>query len=200
MPEKTIEDWLNEVDINPDDRPRHYDDQYTEPVLRWHLKEAIQASDKGGRSGVWSARKAQLLVKEYERRGGSYLGDKGEKQQSLEDWTSQDWQTAEGSADANEGRHMERYLPADAWALLTEEAREEARASKREADERGETRADWPEAVRRVMTELGYVAGADRMTRDMLYARAQELDIEGRSDMNREELKDAIIQACRHRK
>ncbi|PAP78654.1 hypothetical protein BSZ37_04295 [Rubrivirga marina] len=177
--------------------PDHYPDDYTDPELRWRLKEAIQASGKGGDEGEWSARKAQLLTQAYEKRGGSYIGEKSERQTSLEDWTEQDWQTADGSADAASGDHMDRYLPRDAWALLSESARNEAERTKERADDAGRQVADWPEAVRRVMAELGYADGGEGLTKEMLYDRAQELDVEGRSDMTKGELKAAILDAYR---
>jgi hypothetical protein len=196
MSEKTIDDWLDETSIDASDIPDDYSETYTDPELRWRLKEAIQASGKGGDEGQWSARKAQLLTQEYEKCGGGYTGDKNATQKSLERWTEQDWQTASGET-AADGDHMSRYLPRDAWALLTEEAREEAEQTKKDADDEGEQFADWPEAVQRVMTELGYVDGDEGMTRAALYDRAQELDIDGRSDMTKGELKDAILEAYR---
>lgn len=45
---------------------------YTKPALRKRLFESIKAGDKGGRSGLWSARKAAMLAKEYKARGGGY--------------------------------------------------------------------------------------------------------------------------------
>jgi hypothetical protein len=45
---------------------------YTKPGLRKQLFESIKAGDKGGRGGLWSARKAQMLAREYKARGGSY--------------------------------------------------------------------------------------------------------------------------------
>ncbi|MEL6615800.1 MAG: hypothetical protein AAFQ43_08685 [Bacteroidota bacterium] len=196
MSDTSIDDWLDETSIDESNIPDDYSETYTDPTLRWRLKEAIQASGKGGDEGQWSARKAQLLTQEYERRGGGYTGDKDADQKSLEQWTEQDWQTASGET-ASDGDHMSRYLPRDAWALLTEAAREEAEQTKKEADDDGEQYADWPEAVQRVMTELGYVDGDEGLTKDMLYDRAQELDVEGRSDMTRDELKDAILSAYR---
>jgi hypothetical protein len=197
MAAKTIDDWLDETTIDASDIPDDYPDDYTAPELRWQLKEAIQASGKGGDEGEWSARKAQLLAQEYERRGGGYTGEKSDKQKSLEEWTEQDWQTSSGSADAASGGHMDRYLPRDAWALLTEEAREEAEQTKEDADDDGRQVADWPEAVRRVMTELGYADRDEGLTKEMLYDRAQELGVEGRSDMTKDELKKAILGAYR---
>lgn len=45
---------------------------YTKPSMRKSLFERIKASDKGGKPGQWSARKAGMLAKEYEARGGGY--------------------------------------------------------------------------------------------------------------------------------
>ena len=195
MADKTLDDWLDETEIDDADIPDDYAGTYTEPRLRWRVKEALQASGQGGEPGEWSARKAQMLTQEYERRGGGYLGDKTEDQESLEDWTDQDWQTAGGSADADAGGHMSRYLPRDAWALLTDDARQQAEQTKKEADDAGEQVADWPDPVRRVMAELGYAGTGDGLTKEMLYDRAQELDVEGRSDMSKDELKTAILDA-----
>lgn len=45
---------------------------YTKPGMRKSLFEKIKASSKGGNAGQWSARKAQLLAKEYKSKGGKY--------------------------------------------------------------------------------------------------------------------------------
>ena len=45
---------------------------YTKPTMRKRLFEKIKAGTKGGKAGQWSARKAQLLAKEYEAKGGGY--------------------------------------------------------------------------------------------------------------------------------
>ncbi|MDT7856109.1 hypothetical protein RQM47_05605 [Rubrivirga sp. S365] len=194
MADKTIDDWLDETDIDASDIPDDYSEKYDDPELRWRIKEAIQASGKGGDEGEWSARKAQLLTQEYERRGGGYAGDKAESQKSLEAWTDQDWQTQDGAADADRGDHTSRYLPRDAWALLTDRARREAERTKKAADDAGEQVADWPDRVRRTMAELGHADG-DGLTKDELYERAQELDVSGRSTMTKDEIKSAILDA-----
>ena len=36
------------------------------------LFEKIKVGTKGGKAGQWSARKAQLLAKEYKAKGGGY--------------------------------------------------------------------------------------------------------------------------------
>jgi hypothetical protein len=45
---------------------------YTKPSLRKRLFEKIKAGTRGGKAGQWSARKAQLLAKEYKAAGGGY--------------------------------------------------------------------------------------------------------------------------------
>ena len=45
---------------------------YTKPTMRKRLFESIKSGTKGGRAGQWSARKAQMLAKEYKAKGGGY--------------------------------------------------------------------------------------------------------------------------------
>ena len=45
---------------------------YTKPTMRKRLFNSIKAGTKGGKAGQWSARKAQLLAKEYKAKGGGY--------------------------------------------------------------------------------------------------------------------------------
>tara|TARA_Y100001951_G_scaffold101176_1_gene105659 strand:- start:707 stop:889 length:183 start_codon:yes stop_codon:yes gene_type:complete len=45
---------------------------YTKPTMRKRLFQRILASSKGGRPGQWSARKAQMLAKQYKAKGGGY--------------------------------------------------------------------------------------------------------------------------------
>ena len=45
---------------------------YTKPTMRKRLFNKIKAGSKGGRAGQWSARKAQMLAKQYKAAGGGY--------------------------------------------------------------------------------------------------------------------------------
>lgn len=45
---------------------------YTKPTLRKRIFQQIKAGDKGGAPGQWSARKSQMLAKEYKAKGGGY--------------------------------------------------------------------------------------------------------------------------------
>lgn len=45
---------------------------YTQPGMRKGLFNRIKAGGKGGSPGQWSARKAQMLAKQYKAKGGGY--------------------------------------------------------------------------------------------------------------------------------
>jgi hypothetical protein len=45
---------------------------YTKPGMRREIFQRIKAGGKGGRPGQWSARKAQMLARQYKSRGGGY--------------------------------------------------------------------------------------------------------------------------------
>ncbi len=112
--------------------------EYTNPELRERLKEQIKASDKGGKKGQWSARKSQLLTREYEKQGGGYTGPKDKRQRSLEKWGKEDWQTKDGRARARGNRgETKRYLPKKAWEQLSEAEKKATDAKKRKESKSG---------------------------------------------------------------
>ena len=45
---------------------------YTQPTMRKNLFNKIKRGSKGGKPGQWSARKAQMLAKQYKDAGGGY--------------------------------------------------------------------------------------------------------------------------------
>ena len=45
---------------------------YTKPTMRRNLFNRIKSGTKGGKAGQWSARKAQMLAKQYKTKGGGY--------------------------------------------------------------------------------------------------------------------------------
>jgi hypothetical protein len=114
-----------------------YEEKYTHPGLREKIKEEIKASDKGGKEGQWSARKSQLLTREYERQGGGYKGEKDQSQRDLAKWTEEDWQTREGDANARQGGETKRYLPEKAWENMSEGEKQETERKKREGSRKG---------------------------------------------------------------
>ncbi len=88
----------------------------TNPVLWEKIKRMVIGEEvQGTRKGQWSARKAQLAVKLYKQRGGSYRGKKSSKN-SLQKWQKQHWRTKSGLSSHVTG---ERYLPAEAIRRLS---------------------------------------------------------------------------------
>ncbi|WP_116108374.1 Rho termination factor N-terminal domain-containing protein [Lewinella sp. IMCC34191] len=178
----------------------NYEEKYTKPDLRRQIKQDLMESDKGGEPGQWSARKSQMLVQEYEKQGGGYKDDeKDDAAKSLQQWTKNEWETSDGDAAADGAEGMARYLPHDAWALLTEAGRKQANKTKKKTDDDGDQYADWPDIVQRTMAEIGVIDG-DGLTKEELMDRAQELDVAGRSSMNKDELKKAIIDTYSEKK
>jgi len=114
-----------------------YARDYTDPELRERLKEEIKAGDRGGRPGQWSARKSQLLTHEYEAQGGGYRheGERTASQQHLQEWTGQDWHTADGGDRARDADGTKRYLPDAAWQLLSDEEKAATDSRKRHGEE-----------------------------------------------------------------
>jgi len=45
---------------------------YTNPTMRKKLVSQVKAGSKGGKPGQWSARKAQMVAKQYKAKGGGY--------------------------------------------------------------------------------------------------------------------------------
>jgi hypothetical protein len=60
------------------------------PKLWERLKKSIIQGNKGGPSGKWSARKAQLLVAKYKKSGGKFKGKKSSCN-SLTKWSKEQW-------------------------------------------------------------------------------------------------------------
>lgn len=158
----------------------------TDPELWEKVKEEITQSDKGGDPGQWSARKAQLAVQEYKKRGGGYADDGPDQEETdLHEWTEEDWGTKSGSESGETG---ERYLPKKVRMLLTED--EYARSTQKKKD--GEEQfVDQPDDVKQKVAEIK----ENGPTKEMLMERAQDLDIEGRSTMTKDDLLDAIENA-----
>ena len=93
---------------------------YTKPVVRERLKDKIMSSSKGGKPNQWSARKAQILSKEYEQAGGGYKGSKTKPQSSLSKWTKEEWGTKSGKPSVQGSKPTgERYLPKKARTALS---------------------------------------------------------------------------------
>lgn len=121
---------------------------YTKPGLRERLKNQIMAGSKGGNSGQWSARKAQLLAQAYKKSGGSYSGPKTSKQKSLSKWTKEKWGTKSGKPSTQGAKATgERYLPKKARAALSSAEYARTSAAKRAGTRAGKQFVKQPKSV-----------------------------------------------------
>ncbi len=90
----------------------------TQPELWESVKAEITASDKGGHAAQWSARKAQLAVQEYKRRGKT--GERYLPREAREALTDEEYRrtTQKKRADLSKGRQFSRQ-PADVARKIT---------------------------------------------------------------------------------
>jgi hypothetical protein len=121
---------------------------YTKPTLRESIKNRIMAGTKGGNSGQWSARKAQLVALEYKKAGGKYTGEKKSPQKSLSKWTQQDWGTKSGKP-STQGKEAtgERYLPKKAIQSLSASEYSKTSKAKREGTKAGKQFVKQPKKI-----------------------------------------------------
>lgn len=155
----------------------------TDPALWEKMKAAVTAGDTGGAAGEWSARKAQMAVAEYKKRGGGYEG-KRDAHNSLHEWTEEDWGTKSGKPS---GETHERYLPKKARAALSDEEYRRTTAKKRADTKKGKQFSAQPGNVAEKVKPY-----RDHRTKADLYAEAKTRDVPGRSKMTKAELAEAL--------
>ena len=158
----------------------------TDPALWEQVKAEITAGDKGGQPGEWSARKAQMAVSEYKKRGGGYEGRKS-KDNHLVQWGEEEWGTKSGKESGETG---ERYLPKAAREALTDEEYKRTTAAKRRDKRAGHQFSSQPQDVAKKTAK--YRGGKGEPTKAELYERARKRGIEGRSSMSKAELQKAV--------
>ena len=121
---------------------------YTKPQLRERIKNKVMASDKGGKPGQWSARKAQLVSQEYEKAGGGYTGSKTKAQKSLSKWTKEEWGTKSGKPSTQGPKATgERYLPKKARESLSPQEYAATTRAKREGTKAGKQYVPQPKKI-----------------------------------------------------
>lgn len=155
----------------------------SDPKLWKKVKDEITAGAKGGKKGQWSARKAQMAVQEYKKRGGGYVGEQ-DAHNSLHEWTEEDWGTKSGK---ESGKTGERYLPKKAREKLSDEEYKRTTAKKRADTKKGKQFSAQPKDVADKTR-----SARDHRTKAELYAEAKKRDIPGRSTMSKEELLNAL--------
>ena len=118
----------------------------TNPALWESVKQKWMKSDKGGNPGEWSARKAQLAVKEYKSRGGKYKGKKSSTN-SLVLWGNEEWDYV-----GEKGNSI--YLPKAVIKKLTPSQKRKLNKLKREATEQGEQHMEWPDFLTEMVNSV----------------------------------------------
>ncbi len=114
------------------------------PRLWESLKKKIKSGSKGGPKGKWSARKSQLLVKEYKSRGGKFKGKKS-RNNSLTKWSREKWDyISPRSRKSKRGR----YLPEKVRRSLTPAEK------RRENRKKGSKRGKWVSYSRSVRNKM----------------------------------------------
>ena len=164
--------------------------QRTDPKLWDKVKSEVTRGGKGGEPGQWSARKAQLAVQEYKKRGGGYLDAKSHDN-SLKQWSDEDWGTKSGRNSRETG---ERYLPKKARKALSDDDDRKTSAKKGVGTKKGKQASRQPKEVEEKTARNRTTAKAKlpKQKKDELLKQARYLDIEGRSNMLKSELEDAI--------
>jgi len=117
------------------------------PKLWESIKKKFLKGDKGGKKGQWSARKAQLAVQEYKKKGGKYKSKKS-KSNSLTKWNSEEWGTRSGK-NSIQGPNAtgERYLPKKARDSLTKREYNATTRKKRESIKKGKQHSKQPKSI-----------------------------------------------------
>jgi hypothetical protein len=160
----------------------------TNPELWEAVKAEVTASDKGGKPGQWSARKAQRAVRLYEERGGGFKGRKI-VDNHLVQWEREAWGTKSGGESLKTG---ERYLPKAARDALTPEEYRRTTAKKRADLKAGRQVSRQPKSIAEKAARHRGVDGSGSGTKANLLRQARERGIPGRSRMSKAELEQAL--------
>ena len=107
----------------------------------------IKKAKKGGKANQWSARKAQLAVKQYKKLGGKYVNKKS-KSNKLVKWTNEDWGTKSGKNSVMGKRATgERYLPRKARKALSKKQYKKTSMKKRKDLKHGKQFSKQPKKI-----------------------------------------------------
>lgn len=115
----------------------------TKPALWKSVVSQVKSGSKGGNPGQWSARKAQLAVSIYKKKGGGYTGAKSSSNK-LAKWTKQKWRTKSGKPSGQTG---ERYLPEKAIKSLSAKEYARTTAAKRAGTKQGKQFVAQPKSI-----------------------------------------------------
>ena len=162
----------------------------SDPKLWEKVKQKVTRSSKGGKSGQWSARKAQLAVQEYKHKGGGYAGEKA-ADNSLQQWQEEEWGIESGKPSRETG---ERYLPKKAREALTNNEDRRTSEKKRADSGKGHQFSAQPQDIAKKAAKFrhGRSQNGSAATRAELYKIAKKRDLPGRSRMTKRQLEQAL--------
>ena len=167
----------------------------TDPKLWDKVKKEVTKSDKGGKPGQWSARKAQMASAEYKKEGGGYAGKKS-ADNHLQQWTEEEWDTKSGKASGKTG---ERYLPKKARESLTDTEYAASTAKKRADTAKSKQFSKQPKAAAEKAAAARTESKGDTKggakggtTKAELMRRAKAQNVPGRSRMSKAQLEHAV--------
>ncbi len=171
----------------------------TDPKLWEKVKKDVTKSEKGGKPGQWSARKAQMATAEYKKEGGGYAGKKADDNH-LKQWTDEEWGTKSGKASGKTG---ERYLSKKARETLSDADYDASTAKKRADTARGKQFSKQPKAAAAKAAAArktgkagdkasGTTAREAGTTKAELMRKARAQNVPGRSRMSKAQLEHAV--------
>ncbi len=163
----------------------------THPELWEEVKDEVKRGSKGGAAGEWSARKAQLAVQEYRKRGGGYSGRKA-GDTSPTPWVGDDRATASTTPAGETG---ERYLPQETRDAAGDEDYRTASERQRDDPLKGRKFTPQPREIAAKSARFRHATRAEKVrvrTKADMLREAKQLEISGRSRMDKEELAQAI--------
>lgn len=178
----------------------------THPELWEQVKAELMASSKGGKAGEWSARKAQLAVQEYKKRGGGWGAASAKSARATASakpapvatlapvkGASPNPSSPKPSSSKTGGEAGEPRVPNAAHDVGGDDASHKTAASsiRREDASRSRAFGRRPEPIVASPAILREARAAE-LTKPELMEQARILEIEGRSRMSKDELMKAI--------
>ena len=175
----------------------------TDPKLWEKVKKQVTKSEKGGKPGQWSARKAQMATAEYKKEGGGYAGKKSDDNH-LKQWTDEEWDTKSGK---ESGKTGERYLPKKARETLSDKEYAASTAKKRADSAKGKQFSKQPKAAaeksaaarktgktsgKAASKASGKAESKSGTTKAELMRKARAQNVPGRSRMSKAQLEHAV--------
>ncbi|SDN66246.1 hypothetical protein SAMN05216360_11058 [Methylobacterium phyllostachyos] len=172
----------------------------TDPKLWEKVKKQVTKSEKGGKPGQWSARKAQMATAEYKKEGGGYAGKKSDDNH-LKQWTDEEWDTKSGK---ESGKTGERYLPKKAREKLSDKEYADSTAKKRADSAKGKQFSKQPKAAAEKSAAArktgkassskasGKTESKSGTTKAELMRKARAQNVPGRSKMSKAQLEHAV--------